>query len=77
MLVSLNVVLLEYLNKGKELYCQIRSVTHLSAFVGDQGGQRLGVESAVAEAQASVHAVSGQLQGFLADVILMQNQILA
>lgn len=56
--------------------CQIRSLTHLSAFVSDQGGEWLGVESAVAEAQASVHAVSCQLQSLLTDVVLMENCIL-
>lgn len=44
--------------------------------MSDQGGERLGIESAVAEAQASVHAVSCQLQSLLTDVILMENQIL-
>lgn len=50
-------------------------MTYLSAFVSYQGGEWLGVEPAVAEAQASVHAVSCQLQSLLTDVILMENQI--
>lgn len=53
----------------------MRSLTHLSAFVSDQGSEGLGVEAAVAEAQAPVHAVSCQLQGLLTDVVLMENQI--
>ena len=47
---------------------------HLSALVCDQGGQRLGVEAAVAEAQAAVHAVGGQLQGLLPDVVLEETE---
>lgn len=49
------------------------SQTHLPAFVCDQGGERLGVEAAVAETEAAVHAVGGQLQSLLADVVLMGN----
>lgn len=44
--------------------------------MSDEGGEWLGVEAAIAEAQTSVHAVSSQLQSFLPDVILMENQIL-
>lgn len=51
------------------------SSTHLSAFVCDQGGERLGVEAAVAEAQAPVHTVSSQLQGLLTNVVLMETQM--
>lgn len=54
---------------------QVRSLTHLSAFVSNQGSEGLGVEAAVAEAQAPVHAVGCQLQGLLTDVVLMENQI--
>lgn len=59
----------------KKKYYPTRSLTHLSAFVSNQGGEWLGVESAVAEAQASVHAVSCQLQSLLTDVVLMESQI--
>lgn len=48
-------------------------LTHLTAFVRDEGGQRLGVETAVAKAQAAIHAVCGQLQSFLTDVVLPRN----
>lgn len=51
------------------------SVTHLSALVCDQRSERLGVEAAVAEAQATVHAVGGQLQSLLTDVVLVETQI--
>lgn len=56
------------------MYSMRVSVTHLSALVCDQGSERLGVEAAVAEAQAAVHTVGGQLQSLLTDVVLMETQ---
>lgn len=56
------------------LYSVRVSVTHLSALVCDQGGERLGVEAAIAEAQAAVHTVGGQLQSLLTDVVLVETQ---
>lgn len=49
------------------------SLTHLTAFVRDEGSQWLGVEAAEAKAQAAIHAVGGQLQSFLPDVVLPRN----
>lgn len=56
------------------VYVQYANSTHLSTLVCDQGSEWLGVEAAVAEAQAAVHTVSSQLQSLLTNVILMETQ---
>lgn len=42
----------------------------LATLVGDEGGEVFGEEARVAEAEAAVHAVGGQLQRHLPDVVL-------
>lgn len=71
--VSLNFVILFHVFKPSN---KISNFTHLSSFVSDQSGERLGVEAAVAEAQTSIHAVSRQLQSLLTDVVLVENHVL-
>lgn len=46
------------------------SFTYLSTFVCDQSSQRFGIEATEGEAQTPVHAVSGEFQSFLSDIIL-------
>lgn len=41
-----------------------------ATFVGDEGGEVFGEEARVAEAEAAVHTVGGQLQRHLPDVVL-------
>ncbi len=57
-----------------KVYVKYAGFTHLSPLVCDQGSERLGVEAAVAESQAAIHAVCSQLQGLLTDIILKNAQ---
>ena len=64
----LSLAVSEFINQSSHV-----ANTYLSALPGHKSCERLGVKSRVAKSQTTIHAVRGQLQRLLSDVVLWQH----